>query len=1127
MTSNGHARTAQLAPGAEPPSRAAQLRGLRETLSKALEARQRLLSEQWSPYEWFHRPDWSALDGVPGGLLAPYGGYGYPAIPHPRDQRQSEPPGGLPSENQWWDLIALSRSQYERNHVYTGFVDLVTNFVLGRGGDVQVVLKGNKTGTTLTGTDDRDGDGFPDPDPAVERLQAYLDEWEEAVKWKVREREFFRSLVVTGDITAEWFMREVPVVRSILPELIRTPSGHTPDGPFGWGVLTDGRDAETALALWVVEPGDTTRGRKINADRFTRHKANVDLTTKRGLPDLFACQGVPERIAKLQRNLGEVAVVQAAIAFVTHYAKGVSGTAVATMLSAGGDYTEPNMAKAVNGGSPTERDVNHMPPGTHLHFPGEQMFEAGPAQTGAEAFIAVGQMLLRILGFRWGAPEFASGDASNNNLASSLVAGGPFERACQFRQDDFAEFRKAVALKVLRMAAAARRLSQADVDRVTVTVSYPPVAIANRLEDEEVRQIQNQAGVLSKRTWMVQAGLDPKVETANIKAEKAAEPQPPSPGGFGGDGAGPFGGGGGGGGPKGQPLGTGAESVAELRADGLLYEARSGAKFSGRITDALGRARCYTNGKQVPCHSLPDTQLRRTAREMLKNPGGLTTAKLRALDGFLKGLTAEELRQLQSQFEVKHRGPRLKADRVSALLAYARGAGPQRSAVDRIAGTAPTEPAPEPPPVAAATPAPAKSMPEAIHDIVDSLKAKHAATGLVPVHEIRDEVERLFGPAAARDAFDNAMLDHRRTGALDLVSISDRSRATPDQLRKSVHAVGEQFFYVKVPDEPAGPAAPDHSPAVPAALSAADARHVEGGGHAATLADVAPELVGRPTPARDVARRLATTAERDDGDLGPAMEKLRAVADAGYARLDGDTFTLLTSPDFGPARPEVVEGLVDSVRRRAGGDNLASLADVRRDLPGVPLRDLHAAVQHVRRTRQLVPVSVEGYDGIDPDLRDASVRDGRELIGHLRMPPRTAAHSPAVRDALEAAASNLPGDVTPETIAAHAAKGPREKRAAADQLVSAWRHLHDVAPQDYTDADRAAMTAAVQAAVPGLAPMHAAGEVVPFDARKHIAPDGVSTGEPRAVVRPGWVLDEGDGFTHVPLKALVAPGGRR
>ncbi|MBN9517564.1 hypothetical protein J0H58_03445 [bacterium] len=106
-----------------------------------------------------------------------------------------------------------------------------------------------------------------------------------------------------------------------------------------------------------------------------------------------------------------------------------------------------------------------------------------------------------------------------------------------------------------------------------------------------------------------------------------------------------------------------------------------------------------------------------------------------------------------------------------------------------------------PPPLA--PPAPAPVPPGQLEQVVmdtfhELLGQRYAALQMVPIHEIRAAVAARCGPdAASHSVLDGLLLDLRRARKVGLVSISDRSRVTPEQLQDSVSAVGETFFYVE------------------------------------------------------------------------------------------------------------------------------------------------------------------------------------------------------------------------------------------------------------------------------------------------------------------------------------------
>jgi DNA-binding PadR family transcriptional regulator len=84
------------------------------------------------------------------------------------------------------------------------------------------------------------------------------------------------------------------------------------------------------------------------------------------------------------------------------------------------------------------------------------------------------------------------------------------------------------------------------------------------------------------------------------------------------------------------------------------------------------------------------------------------------------------------------------------------------------------------------------------------LRERHAVTGMVPIHEVRAEVQRQLGTQAARhDTFDQAVISLRHAGRFRLVPITDLSKASLDQRQASIPGIGETLFYLEPAHEPA------------------------------------------------------------------------------------------------------------------------------------------------------------------------------------------------------------------------------------------------------------------------------------------------------------------------------------
>jgi DNA-binding PadR family transcriptional regulator len=84
-----------------------------------------------------------------------------------------------------------------------------------------------------------------------------------------------------------------------------------------------------------------------------------------------------------------------------------------------------------------------------------------------------------------------------------------------------------------------------------------------------------------------------------------------------------------------------------------------------------------------------------------------------------------------------------------------------------------------------------------IGEAKELLRERHGHTGLVPIFELRRRVLDKFGAQfASHGDLDGRIKRLRREHRLRLVSISDRSRATPQELSESVPGEEEMFFYV-------------------------------------------------------------------------------------------------------------------------------------------------------------------------------------------------------------------------------------------------------------------------------------------------------------------------------------------
>ena len=326
------------------------------------------------------------------------------------------------------------------NPFAVGFLGLLTDFHIRQGFGWQVYSCLVPRPPSFGKTTERDTEGFSrntkDEGRNNESIcQAVLDEWRDTQQWGLRSREAFRRWRRDGEVFIRFFRggtptRGLPVIRFVEPEQVGPPPGDDPNDEWSFGIRTDPQDVENVISYFVRDPlGTGSEGIEVPAARIIHLKANVDVSIKRGLPDFLPVQDDLERVRRMIRNMGEVAAVQSAIAWVSQYAT-ATPEQVGTLIRAGSDYTRPKI------GDPSGKymDVVNYEPGTVLHMDNNRQFVPGPVATGTPGFIQVEQAILRGCGARWQFPEYFSGDASNNNMASSVVAGSPFVVAVEGNQ---------------------------------------------------------------------------------------------------------------------------------------------------------------------------------------------------------------------------------------------------------------------------------------------------------------------------------------------------------------------------------------------------------------------------------------------------------------------------------------------------------------------------------------------------------------------------------------------------------------------------------------------------------------------------------------------------------------------
>jgi hypothetical protein len=440
-------------------------------------------------------------------------------------------------------------------------------------------------------------------DPVAKELaaqvQACIDEFSDTNRLPQRERSAFLRSRRDGEVFCRFFDQGdgTTLFRFVLPEQVRQPLGSPPE--WSYGIETEPQDVETPVSYAVHYHPDPDEWEQVPAAEVAHLKLNVDEEIKRGLSDFYCTAEAFDQTDKLLRNMRVTGGIQSAIGWFERFTN-LSSDALSQFAGKRKDLNRPQIQHPISG-----RDLNyeHMEPGQIRLINGNREMLPAPLAQNTTQHISIAQASMRALGVRWNAPEFMiSGDASNNNFASILVAGSPFVNSIECEQDDYRWYFLRWRWVAVKNAARARRFVVGgraygieDVARLVDLHATPPqVAIANKQAEAAVDHQDLAARVTSLQALRAKRGYD------NDKIRQDLAEEPPTavagrvtdvdPAGN------PLGGGGGrpvaGAGPI--QVRRGGKTFLRRRARESLLEG-----FTGTVTDKLGRVRHYVDGKQV------------------------------------------------------------------------------------------------------------------------------------------------------------------------------------------------------------------------------------------------------------------------------------------------------------------------------------------------------------------------------------------------------------------------------------------------------------------------------------------------------------------------------------------------
>jgi Phage portal protein, lambda family len=405
-----------------------------------------------------------------------------------------------------------------------GALEALGNYVIGKGFTYEVADKANRQA----------------PAGLSQAVQDVIDEFCDVNDWiGDRERELHNRVRRDGEAFTALYPDKNGIARTrfIEPERVTEPGNATDfedwlavEVPLDWvfGVVTYASDIETVIGyhvLWNPEGtdfdflpnNDLALALRLGSGLIEHIKVNTDRNVKRGLPDMWAVLTDLVGENKLRDAVALGSAMRAAVPWITQMPVG----------------TTPQMAQnlAISNANPITTGASakgklRIQKGSVFTVPKGQEYKPLPDGQ-EESSVAAAQYIMRAVGTRWNMPEYMiSGDASNANYSSTLIAESPFVKAREADQRFFSSRFRRIFRKVLAIAAQAGRFAQfgiEDVDAllglVELQIVPPTVATRDELATAQAAAVYKQLGILSNRTIAAKAGEDYETERKHMQED--------------------------------------------------------------------------------------------------------------------------------------------------------------------------------------------------------------------------------------------------------------------------------------------------------------------------------------------------------------------------------------------------------------------------------------------------------------------------------------------------------------------------------------------------------------------------------------------------------------------------------
>ena len=426
----------------------------------------------------------------------------------------------LPVYLTWWQLKSIrdrARYVYAVNEFAHGIVGCFQNFVVGSTG-----FKWRVANIDLR---------TPVPEDILKRCQNTLDIFREYNNMVEVENEIVYRLHVDGEV----FIRKFPqangmlVIRFIEPELVRGYASDIGSPKDSFGIIAEEDDINTVLGYQVIQkPWETKEPTFVEANQIIHIKFGTNANAKRGLTSFYPVFQNLNNCEDILASTVTMAKARAKIAMIRKVAN-VAPDSMSNLVDSTVDATINDNNPMTGNNLKLERfgygSIITTPENISYEFPGMNVDAAG--------LIEVLQANLRSLATRFGISEtLVSGDASNNNYSSALIAEAPARRTFERWQGivgrSLAECRfepnKSLAWTQLQLAADHGIIPKDILKNLKITAEACSLQSRDHQKEAEMNRMYLDMGVKSIQTIRSEVGLDNDTEASNINTHANNKP---------------------------------------------------------------------------------------------------------------------------------------------------------------------------------------------------------------------------------------------------------------------------------------------------------------------------------------------------------------------------------------------------------------------------------------------------------------------------------------------------------------------------------------------------------------------------------------------------------------------------